>query len=252
MRIPDFPLPRNAREGIAWQRELAGQVRQESLPTDIRWIAGTDVAFNKNTGLTHAAVVVVDAATLQLREVAGATILTTFPYIPGLLSFREIPALLACFNRLLTVPDVILCDGQGIAHPRGLGLASHLGLVLDIPTVGCAKSRLVGEHANPPPERGGRTPLMHRDRPVGAVLRTRAGVKPLFISVGHLVTLDDAVGLVLACARRYRLPEPQRLAHHHAALEKQTPHKGTENTEGTKTGRGQGEGIDENEASNHV
>ena len=220
MRVPPFPLPRSAAEAIAWQKELAFQVRAEPLPAGIRRIAGTDVAFDKVSGLTHAAVVVVDAASLAPVECAGASVPTTFPYIPGLLSFREIPALLACFARIAEPPDVILCDGQGIAHPRGAGLASHLGLALDIPTVGCAKSRLVGDHDEPSPERGGRAELLYRGRAVGCVLRSRAGVKPLYVSVGHRVTLEDAVRLVLACARRFRLPEPQRLAHHHAARQK--------------------------------
>ena len=221
MRVPPFPLPRNAAEGIAWQKELAGRIRAEPLRGPVRRIAGTDAAFDKASGLTHAAVVVVDAASLAVLESAGATVPTTFPYIPGLLSFREIPALLACFERIAEPPDAILCDGHGIAHPRGIGLASLLGLVLGLPSVGCAKSRLVGEHDEPPPQRGGRADLLFHDRTVGCVLRSRAGVKPLYVSVGHRVTLEDAVRLVLACARKYRLPEPQRLAHHRAALQKQ-------------------------------
>lgn len=220
MLVPPFPLPRSASEAIAWQKELAGRVRLEPLPAGIRRIAGTDVAFDKASGLTHAAVVVVDASSLAVVESAGATVPTTFPYIPGLLSFREIPALLACFRQIAERPDVILCDGQGIAHPRGVGLASHFGLALDVPTVGCAKSRLVGDHGEPPPERGGRADLLYHGQRVGCVLRSRAGVKPLYVSVGHRVTLEDAVRLVLACARRFRLPEPQRLAHRHAAQQK--------------------------------
>ena len=195
MRVPPFPLPRSAAEAIAWQKELAGRVRRRAAgKAEVRRIAGTDVAFDKASGLTHAAVVVVDASSLVVLELAGATVPTTFPYIPGLLSFREIPALLACFARIAEPPDVILCDGQGIAHPRGAGLASHLGLVLDIPTVGCAKSRLVGDHDEPPPERGGRAGLRYHGQAVGCVLRSRSGVKPLYVSVGHRVTLEDAVG----------------------------------------------------------
>jgi deoxyribonuclease V len=221
MRVPPFPLPRNAAEAIAWQKELAGCVRAEPLAGPVRRIAGTDVAFDQASGLTHAAVVVVDASSLAPLELAGATMPTTFPYIPGLLSFREIPALLACFEQIGEPPDVILCDGQGIAHPRGAGLASHLGLVLGISTAGCAKSRLVGDHDEPPPDRGGRAELRYHGQTVGCVLRSRTGVKPLYVSVGHRVNLEDAVRLVLACARRFRLPEPQRLAHHHAALQKE-------------------------------
>jgi deoxyribonuclease V len=135
-----------------------------------------------------------------------------FPYIPGLLSFREIPPLLSAWKRLRTRPDAIIVDGQGIAHPRRLGIASHLGLVLDVPTIGCAKSRLCGEHEEPAPERGSWTPLIHKDERIGAALRTRDGCNVVYVSTGHRVGLKSAISVVLAWAPRYRLPEPQRLA----------------------------------------
>lgn len=136
-----------------------------------------------------------------------------FPYIPGLLSFREIPALIEAFRKLQTVPDVVLCDGQGIAHPRRLGIASHLGLWLPVPTVGCAKSRLCGKYEEPGPERGDRSELLDRGQLIGNVLRTRRGVAPLFVSPGHRCDLASAVDLVLATAPRYRLPQSARMAH---------------------------------------
>jgi len=136
-----------------------------------------------------------------------------FPYIPGLLSFREIPFLLKALERIRIEPDLILCDGQGIAHPRGLGLAAHLGLLVSKTTVGCAKKRLVGEFSEVGPNRGNYSLLFHEDRPVGAAVRTRAGVKPLFVSPGYGITIDEAVATVLNCCEHYRIPEPIRQAH---------------------------------------
>jgi deoxyribonuclease V len=136
-----------------------------------------------------------------------------FPYIPGLLSFREIPVLLEALKRLKTDPELIICDGQGIAHPRGLGLASHLGLLVDRATIGCAKSRLVGEFSEVKEEKGSYAPLWYKEQMVGAVVRTRRGVKPLFISPGNRITLDESVKIVLECCGKYRVPEPTRQAH---------------------------------------
>jgi deoxyribonuclease V len=136
-----------------------------------------------------------------------------FPYIPGLLSFRELPVLLKALKRLKTDPELILCDGQGIAHPRGLGLASHLGLLVDRATIGCAKSRLVGAFSEVGHQRGSYAPLWYKEQMVGAVLRTRQGVNPLFISPGNRITLDESVKIVLECCRKYRIPEPTRQAH---------------------------------------
>jgi deoxyribonuclease V len=140
------------------------------------------------------------------------TLMARFPYVPGYLSFREIPAVLAVLERLSVRPDLVLCDGQGIAHPRRFGLASHIGVLTGLPTVGVAKSRLVGTHGEPGRERGDWVPLMDKDEIIGAVLRTRAGVKPIYVSIGHRVALETAIAFVLACTTRYRLPETTRAA----------------------------------------
>jgi deoxyribonuclease V len=149
---------------------------------------------------------------LQVVEQAVVDGPVPIPYIPGLLSFREIPPLLSAWKKLKTLPDVVIVDGQGIAHPRRLGIASHLGLVLGIPTIGCAKSRLCGVHDEPPARRGAWTPLTHQGETVGAALRTRAGCNVVYVSTGHRISLECSISVVLGCAPRYRLPEPQRLA----------------------------------------
>lgn len=202
------------REAVALQRELAARVEMaDRLPPVIRRVAGVDVGFEAGGHITRAAVAVLDFPALTLREQAVARIETAFPYVPGLLSFRELPAVLRAIDQLSDLPDVILCDGQGRAHPRRFGIACHLGLLLDLPTVGVGKTRLVGEHDEPGPNRGDWTPLADRGETVGAVLRTRAGTRPLFISSGHRVSLENAIGLTLACLTRYRLPETTRAAH---------------------------------------
>ena len=160
-----------------------------------------------------AAVVVLEYPGMELVETSVVTDRIELPYVPGLLSFREIPLTLKAFERLKTVPDLVLVDGQGVAHPRRIGLASHLGLCLDIPTIGCAKSRLCGEHGEPGWERGSMAALYDAGEQIGAVLRSKDGVKPLFVSTGHRIDLEDAVHWVLECCRGYRLPQPSRLAH---------------------------------------
>ena len=176
-------------------------------------IAGADVSYAKRPETMYAAVVVMEWPSGEVVEEVTAERRAEFPYIPGLLSFREIPSLLAAFERLRTRPDVIIYDGHGIAHPRGFGIASHLGVLLDAPTIGCAKKRLVGEHEEPGPERGSQVPLRLEGKTIGTVLRTRSKVKPVFISVGHRIGLRSAVRLVLETGGGYRLPEPTRLAH---------------------------------------
>lgn len=208
------------------QTRLAGQVRFDPLDAEPELIAGLDCAFSKDGRRIIAAVVVlrraaastpkgspVVSASFELAETATASLEVTFPYIPGLLSFREAPVCLAAIEKLRDEPDVFLIDGQGIAHPRRLGLAAHLGLFLDKPTIGCAKSRLTGTFDEPAPGKGASSPLYDGEEVIGAVVRTRTNVKPLFISVGHRCTLDEAVELTLACTTKYRLPEPTRLAH---------------------------------------
>ncbi len=200
-------------EARSLQGELAKGVDTFSPLPRWRTLAAADVSFDRGSEVLFAAVVVVLAETFEPVEKVGLVSPAKFPYVPGLLSFREAPALLEAFDRLKTRPDVVLCDGQGIAHPRRLGIASHLGLRLGLPTVGCAKSRLCGHYDEPGPDRGDRSPLVDKGETIGAVLRTRANVAPLFVSPGHRCDLESAVALVLATTRKYRLPIPSRMAH---------------------------------------
>ena len=188
-------------------------MREAELPGRLRRVAGADVSYDRGSPVLFAAVVVLEPATLEVIETVGVEARARFPYVPGYLSFREIPPLLEVFARLSAPPDLVVCDGQGRAHPRRFGLASHLGVLLDLPTIGCAKSRLVGEHREPGPRRGASTRLRHEGEVIGTVLRTQDGVKPVYVSVGHRVTLDAAQRQVLALAPRHRLPEPVRAAH---------------------------------------
>ncbi len=198
---------------IALQRRLAPQVRPRPVPSNARIVAGADVAFSRDGEKVIAGVVVWNLEDEVVIERRTARVPCRFPYVPGLLSFRELPGVVAAFRKLRATPEVVLCDAQGLAHPRRLGLACHLGLWLRLPTVGCAKSRLCGTFDLPPRLKGGRTPLLLNGEQVGTVLRTRTGVKPLFVSPGHLCDQIGAVRLTLAATTRYRLPEPTRLAH---------------------------------------
>jgi deoxyribonuclease V len=201
-------------EAVALQRRLAELVDLRVPPGwKPRLVAGVDVSYEKHGDLFFAGVVVLQLPELNLVGTASARGRVTFPYIPGLLSFRELPVLLEAFRLLPLVPDAVLVDGQGLAHPRRLGLATHLGLWLGIPTVGCAKSRLCGEHPPPGSRRGDHVPLRQGEEEIGAVLTTRDRIKPLYISPGHRMDIDRAVALTLACGGRYRLPEPTRQAH---------------------------------------
>lgn len=179
----------------------------------LRRIAGADVSYVQGGETIYGAVVVLSFPALEIVEQRWAKGRASFPYIPGLLSFREAPILLDAFSLLQQTPDAVIFDGQGIAHPRGLGLASHMGLVLDLPSVGCAKTRLVGEHPQVARQKGSFRWLQFQGKRVGAAVRTRANVKPLFVSPGHRLSLRTAMRLVLASCRTYRLPEPIRLAH---------------------------------------
>jgi deoxyribonuclease V len=200
-------------EAAAVQRRLAAQVSLTGVPRTIRTIAGADVSYEKHGDTLFAAILVMDARNLDILGCASAVRKSEFPYIPGLLSFREAPALVEAAEKLTMTPDVLMADAQGIAHPRFLGLASHLGLLLDCPTIGCAKSRLVGEYEAVGPEEGDWSPLLLEGKKVGAVLRTKKGVKPVFVSPGHKMSLASATRIVLATTRDYRLPEPTRQAH---------------------------------------
>ena len=196
----------------AIQQELATEVRLAPLKAVAR-VAGLDCAFGGDR--VFAAVVAWDVERRQVIERRALSLPVPFPYVPGLLSFREAPALLAALRRLHAPVDALLCDGQGIAHPRRFGLACHLGVLLGLPAVGCAKSRLIGDWAEPGPERGERAPLMQGEERIGTVLRTRTGIKPLFVSPGHLCDFEGAAELVLRCGGGLRLPEPVRLADRH-------------------------------------
>ncbi len=183
------------------------------LPDNLKLVAGTDISYDRGSDILYAAIVVLELPDLQIIEIATAVIEVDFPYIPGLLSFREGPAVLKAWEKLTAKPDVIIFDGQGLAHPRRFGLACHLGLWLDIPAIGCAKSRLIGTPAEPSQERGAKASLMVGEEKIGVVLRTRPAVKPVFISTGHKIYLKEATELVLRCTKGYRLPEPTRQAH---------------------------------------
>ena len=202
-------------EAIKLQRELAKMVieRSDVRIDSVRKVAGTDVSYSKATNRCYCAVVVLSFPGLEPICQETAVIDAFFPYIPGLLSFREIPGLARAFEALEMVPDVVIVDGQGRAHPRRLGLGCHLGLMLDLPTIGCAKSRLAGECEMPGTERGASEDLVHNDELVGTVLRTRANVSPVFVSIGHKIDLPTAVEIVLSCSPKFRLPETTRAAH---------------------------------------
>lgn len=212
----------------ALQERLASKVRFTALKKMPKTTAGIDCAFSKDGQRIIAAIVVLKLPDFELVETASAVLPVTFPYIPGLLSFREAPVCIAAVNKLKKQPDVFIIDGQGIAHPRRLGLAAHVGLFLDKPTIGCAKSRLTGRFDEPLQEKGSYSFLKDKriatpdtshelratsDEVIGAVVRTRRNVKPVFVSVGNRCVLEDAVRIILTCTTRYRLPEPTRQAH---------------------------------------
>ena len=192
------------------QRRLRARIIITPLKEKPRFIAGADAAFDDDIAL--AAACVFSFPELELLDVKTACVKVTFPYIPGLLAFREGPAVIKVIRRLKPRPDVVLIDGQGIAHPERMGIASHVGLMLGIPAIGCAKSRLVGDHAEPGKKAGSRSVLSYQGEEVGAVLRTRDNVRPMFISPGHLLDMEDSVSIVLACVRGFRMPEPTRQA----------------------------------------
>lgn len=206
--------PRTYRAAVARQQELRDRlVPGRGGPRRVRLVAGADLSYDRGSDRFFAAVVLVELPGLDVVEEATARGRSPFPYIPGLLSFREGPLLMKAFGRLRRAPDLVLFDGHGLAHPRRFGIACHLGLLLDVPSVGCAKSRLVGEHREPGRRRGDWTPLRHRGEIVGAVLRTRPGVRPVYVSCGHRIGLRPAIRWTLECCRRFRIPEPIRRAH---------------------------------------
>ncbi len=195
------------------QRQLAGRVIVQKLQDNPRYVAGCDISFDKGSDIVYAGIVVLELP--RLVEIAHTTATTEvkFPYIPGLLSFRESPPLLEAWEKLPLEPDVVMIDGQGYAHPRRFGIASHFGLLVDLPTIGCAKTLLIGTFEEPDSRAGSYSPLMDREEVVGAALRTRDGVSPVFVSVGYKVDLESAIEVVMRCTKEYRIPEPTRQAH---------------------------------------
>lgn len=187
-------------------------VRHNKPAQRLRYIAGVDAAFTGDGKFCLAGVVLWDMEADEVVEQRTATRGLIFPYIPGLLTFREAPAIIAALRKLHQTPDCLMCDGQGIAHQRKCGIATHLGIIVGLPSIGCAKSRLIGDYAMPAKTRGSRSPLTVKGEVVGMVLRTRDQVKPLFVSVGNDIDLDTAVHITLGCGRGFRLPEPTRLA----------------------------------------
>jgi deoxyribonuclease V len=192
------------------QERLSRRVKVTSYRGKPRCVAGVDAAFSVDR--VFAAACLYRYPELALIEQAYAVTKLLFPYVPGFLSFREGPAIIAAIKKLKNKPDIVLVDGQGIAHPRGIGIASHLGVLLGIPTIGCAKTRLIGKFTEPEKKTGSRSALRHEGKRVGSVLRTRDGVRPLFISPGHKINITGAVRIVLGCTRDYRIPEPLRCA----------------------------------------
>ncbi|HZI19080.1 MAG TPA: deoxyribonuclease V [Pyrinomonadaceae bacterium] len=203
------------REAVEVQKSLRERVRLEPLSRPIELVAGADISFNKFESTVYAGVVVLRLPSLEVVEEAGVVGETSFPYVPGLLSFRETPSVLEAWSKLKTEPDVLVLDGQGIAHPRRFGIASHLGLLTNRPALGCAKSILVGRYGELGEERGSRAPLVDPKRgdTVGYAVRTKRRVQPVYVSPGHLIDFDSAVELMLACDGGYRVPEPTRRAH---------------------------------------
>ncbi len=204
--------PRNIAAAKSIQNELREKVRIQPLQKSLSSVAGVDAAFYGERVIAVASLFVYSSLIHKADAVSIEDI--RFPYVPGFLSFREGQAIISAVRKLSRVPDVIIVDGQGIAHPRRFGIASHIGVLLGIPTIGCAKSRLVGEYADPGPEKGQWSPLIYKGERVGAVLRSRDKVRPVFVSPGHLIDLPSSIAILLQCLTRYRLPEPIRIADH--------------------------------------
>ncbi len=204
--------PITVEEARAIQEKLCSQVMTTDQLESVQFVAGVDVGFPENGSISQAGVVLLSFPDLQLQEYAIACRPTTFPYIPGFLSFREVPVVLDALAKLTIIPDLILCDGQGIAHPKRFGLACHLGVLTDIPTIGVAKSRFIGTHEELPSEKGSWQPLIDQGEVIGAVVRSRTNVKPIYVSSGHKISLETAINYVFRCLSKYRLPETTRLA----------------------------------------
>ena len=201
------------KEAVSVQRELQKNLTLSPLPHGPAIVAGADVSYDKGSHIFFSGIVLLTLPNLEIVEEVSSSASVSFPYIPGLLSFREGPVILEAFKKLKIKPDLIIFDGQGIAHPRGLGIASHIGLLLGIPSIGCAKTRLCGEFAEPGRRKGDWSPLALKGADVGGVVRTKNDVKPVFVSPGHLIDIKSSIDIILQCAGKYRLPEPTRQAH---------------------------------------
>ncbi|NJO40704.1 MAG: deoxyribonuclease V [Cyanobacteria bacterium CRU_2_1] len=223
-------------EAIALQQSLRDEIITADQIGVVHRVAGIDVGFEDSGRTTRAAVVVLSFPELKLQQQAIARRPTSFPYIPGLLSFREVPAVLDALEKLSITPDLLLCDGQGIAHPRRFGIACHIGLLTNLPAIGVGKSLLVGTHPTVPEQKGEWVPLQHKGETIGAVLRTRPGTKPLYISPGYRVSLETAIAYVLQCTTKYRLPETTRFAH---KLASETPASELDSTFNSESENGQ-------------
>ena len=208
------------KKAVEIQRTLSKQLVLEDRLTVPHRVAGVDVGFEEGGEITRAAIAVLSYPELSLDSYVIARRATSFPYIPGLLSFREVPAILDAFAKLEHIPDVLLVDGQGFAHPRRFGIACHLGLITGLPSIGVGKTRLIGRHDEVPDKKGLWVPLMDKQECVGAVLRSRKGVKPIYVSIGHRVCLETAINIVMSCLGKYKLPETTRRAHRLASIEK--------------------------------
>jgi deoxyribonuclease V len=213
MKLPAIPLwPDTAEEALSLQNELRHRVRLVDDFETPHTVAGIDCSYDTAHNLGFAVIVLLEWESLQSIASVNAALPVKFPYIPGLLSFREIPVILEALERLPQLPDLLMVDGQGIAHPRRLGIAAHLGVLTDMPAIGVAKSRLTGRYTEPGPNKGDTSPLMDRSERIGTVLRSKEKTNPLFISAGHRITQERALEYTLRCLTRYRLPEPTRLA----------------------------------------
>jgi deoxyribonuclease V len=206
------PWKLNEFDALILQQHLASKVIKKDQLNDMKYVAGVDVAYDKQSDKLFSAVVVLDAGSLDIVETAMVEDIARFPYIPGLFSFRELSPIAKALKQLNTSPDLIVCDGQGIAHPRRFGLASHLGVLFDVPTIGCGKTKLIGEAEEPGKKRGDYAPLVENGEVIGNVLRTQDNVKPIYVSIGHRISLPTACDWILKLSPRYRLPETTRQA----------------------------------------
>ncbi|WP_018626494.1 deoxyribonuclease V [Niabella aurantiaca] len=213
MITPEFYDNLTPSEAIAIQHELRERIDLTSFPGPVRYIGGADISFNKYETTVYAGIVVLKYPQMVVQTHASVTCTVQFPYISGLLAFREVPALLKAWEQLTLKPDILVLDGHGIAHPRRLGIATHFGIIKDQPTIGCAKTRLTGVYQEPGNHRFDQSPLFHKQEQIGSVLRTKPNCNPVFVSPGNKVSMEQSLEIIKACCGRYRIPEPTRLAH---------------------------------------